>query len=146
MNKRRIGFSRERELARILWKKGFAVIRAPASGAKARKLSYPDIVAIKNRVVLAIEVKTKEKPGTVYIDKRQVKKLLEFTRRSGGLGFIAVKIMDGRGWRFIPIEKLEVTRGGNYRVSIDTIDSGLLLKDIVRLGESITSLDKWLSS
>ncbi|HIC99009.1 MAG TPA: Holliday junction resolvase, partial [Pyrodictiaceae archaeon] len=37
------GFEAERDLARRLWQKGFAVIRAPASGAKTKHYVYPDL-------------------------------------------------------------------------------------------------------
>ncbi len=144
LSKRVRGFSRERELARILYKHGFAVLRAPASGAKTRRLVYPDIVAIKNGVVLVFEVKTREKPSTIYIDKRQFMKLQDFIYRSGGHGFIAVKIMDGRGWRFVPVELVEETRGGNYRVSMEAIEKGYTLRDLVKLCDKTRSLTEWL--
>ncbi len=143
MSRRTRGFSRERELARLLYKRGFAVIRAPASGAKAKRVSYPDIVAIKNSVVLVFEVKTREKPCSIYIDKRQYMKLLDFVERSGGYGFIAVKIMDGRGWRFIPLEMVEETRGGNYKVSVEAIEKGYRLDDIVRLCSKTRCILDW---
>ncbi len=135
MSRRSRGFSKERELARILWRKGFAVLRAPASGSRTRRLAYPDLVALRNGYILVFEVKTREKPGTIYIDRRQFMKLMEFVRRSGGSGYVAVKILDGRGWRFIPIERVEGTRGGNYRVSLEAIENGLRIDDLVRMTE-----------
>ncbi len=133
-NKRRSrGFAHERDLVRKLWEKGFAVIRAPASGAKARRYAVPDIVAIRQGVVLAFEVKTIHDERPVYIPKHQVDKLLEFTKRAGGKPYIAVKIIGVTGWRFIPVEELEETRGGNYRVSVERIHNSLRLPDIVSL-------------
>ncbi len=141
---RRRGISRERELARILWKHGFAVLRAPASGAKTKRLAYPDIVALKNKTILVFEVKTREKPSTIYINKKQYMKLREFVERSGGIGFIAVKIMDGRGWRFIPLDSLEETSGGNYRVSVKSIDEGYTIDYIIKLAEPTEEITKWI--
>jgi len=46
-NRYLIGKRYELELARKLHKYGFAVIRAPASGRKAKRVPYPDIVAIQ---------------------------------------------------------------------------------------------------
>ncbi len=143
MSRRSKGFSRERELARLLWKKGFAVLRAPASGAKTRKLAYPDLVALKKGMIFVFEVKTREKPGIIYIDRKQFMKLMEFIRRSGGQGYIAVKIMDGRGWRFIPIDKVEETRGGNYRVSLENIEKGLRISDLVKIANRTRSITEF---
>ncbi|MEM0282497.1 MAG: Holliday junction resolvase, partial [Desulfurococcaceae archaeon] len=65
MSKSRIrGFSHERDLARKLWDHGLAVMRAPASGSKGKKLLYPDIVAIYKGKVIAVEVKTMKKAKT----------------------------------------------------------------------------------
>ncbi len=133
-NKRRSrGFAHERDLVHKLWEKGFAVVRSPASGAKTRRYAVPDIVAIRQGVVLVFEVKTIHNERPVYIPKHQVDKLLEFTKRAGGRPYIAVKIIGVTGWRFIPIGELEETRGGNYRVSIEKIHSGLRLPDIISL-------------
>ncbi len=143
MSRRSKGFSRERELARLLWKKGFAVLRAPASGAKTRKLAYPDLIALKKGMIFVFEVKTREKPGIIYIDRKQFMKLMEFIRRSGGQGYIAVKIMDGRGWRFIPIDKVEETRGGNYRVSLENIEKGLRISDLVKIADRTRSITEF---
>ena len=143
MSRRSKGFSRERELARLLWKKGFAVLRAPASGAKTRKLAYPDLIALKKGMIFVFEVKTREKPGIIYIDRKQFMKLMEFIRRSGGQGYIAVKIMDGRGWRFIPIDRVEETRGGNYRVSLENIEKGLRISDLVKIADRTRSITEF---
>jgi len=143
LSRRSKGFSRERELARLLWKKGFAVLRAPASGAKTRKLAYPDLIALKKGMIFVFEVKTREKPGIIYIDRKQFMKLMEFIRRSGGQGYIAVKIMDGRGWRFIPIDRVEETRGGNYRVSLENIEKGLRISDLVKIADRTRSITEF---
>ncbi len=48
------GTEYERDLAYKLYQRGWAVIRAPASGAKAKRYLYPDLVAIKKGRILAI--------------------------------------------------------------------------------------------
>ena len=142
--RRQRGFSRERELARILWKNGFAVMRAPASGAKAKRVRYPDLVALKNGRIFVMEVKTRDKPGTIYIDKHQVEKVREFCLRANGVGFIAVKIMDGRGWRFIPIEKLHKTPGGNYKITQDLLDDAMDLRELVNMACGSRKIIEWI--
>lgn len=130
----------ERDLALKLWKKGFAVIRAPASGSKTRRIVYPDLVAIRNGVILVFEVKTIHEKRPIYIRKQQVEKLKEFLKRSGGHGFIAVKIVGSMDWRFIPLDELEETNGGNYKVSIKRLMSSLKISNLV----AITSKNKTL--
>ncbi len=144
--RRRLGFSRERDLARLFWKKGFACIRGPASGAKAKKVVYPDLVAMKNGKIFVIEVKTREKRETIYVEKSKIERLLEFSKRAGGLALVAIKYMGGSGWRFIPIEKLEITPAGNYRISPETVvKKGLTLSDLISIALNTLSLDRFLS-
>lgn len=143
LNRRR-GFAHERDLVLKLWQKGFAVIRAPASGARTRRFAVPDIVAIKNSIVLAFEVKTAKKKKPIYIPKHQVNKLLEFIKRSGGYGFIAVKIVGESGWRFIEIDRLEKTISGNFKVSQDILINSFRLRDLISLVHSNKKLDDYI--
>ncbi len=146
-NKRRQrGFAHERDLVLKLWNKGFAVLRAPASGAKTRRTAVPDVVAIKSGVVYCFEVKTTRKARTIYIPKHQVDKLREFVKRAGGKGFVAVKIIGESGWRFIPVEMLEETGGGNYKVTAETMARGYRLKDLVAMASGNKSLDEYVAS
>ncbi len=140
-NRKRIrGFAHERDLVLRFWRKGFAVIRAPASGSKTRRFAVPDAVAIKNRVIYAFEVKTVSEERIIYIPRHQVEKLVEFTERSGGRGFIAVKVIGSSGWRFIPVENLEETKGGNYRVTPEAMRHGYKLEDLVVLASGNKTL------
>lgn len=102
---KRRGIAAERELAQILWEKGWAVIRGPASGAGVRKRFQPDLIAVKNRVILVFEVKTAGESKPIYIEKRKVDNLKEWSRRAGGEPIIAVKILR-KGWRIHRIENL----------------------------------------
>ena len=145
-SRRRRGFAYERELARELWSRGFACMRAPASGAKVKRRAQPDLVAMKNGVIMVFEVKTRRREGHVYIDSSQVEKLVEFARRAGGMAFIAVKILDGRGWRFVPVEKLSKTRGGSFKAELSEVERGLRLRDLeVLASKGFRSLDEYLS-
>ncbi len=141
---RRRGFSYERDLVARLWASGFAVMRAPASGARARRTIAPDVVAVKNSAVMVFEVKSMKKPRTLYLRREQVDRLREFARRAGGAAMIAVRILDGRGWRFVPVERLEETERG-YKASLDTIDSSLRLRDIVAMADKAARrLDEYM--
>ena len=114
------GYRAERDLVIRLWRLGFAVLRAPASGAKIKRADYPDIVAIKHGKVAVFEVKSRRELSTIYIEEEQLRKLKTFTERAGGKAYIAVKIPRIE-WKFIPIEKLEKTPKGRYKVCKDMI-------------------------
>lgn len=117
----------ENELATILWNMGYAVIRGPSSGGGVRRRFQPDLVAIKNGVVLVFEVKTGSEGEPLYIESSQVVGVQEFARRAGGTAYIAVRFKGGE-WRFHPIETLEVTRKGNFK--IEEPRAGLRLRDL----------------
>lgn len=140
---RRRGFAHERDLARKLWNMGFAVMRAPASGSKAKRTRYPDLVAIMKGTVLAFEVKTTRNPSTIYIKREQVEKLLEFTRRAGGYPFIAVKIIGTGNWRFIPIKELEETSSGNYKITREKLGKGLSIRDLLVIACDHRRIDEY---
>jgi Holliday junction resolvase len=132
------GFHYERELARILYKQGFAVIRAPASGSRAKRVFYPDIVAIYKRSVLVFEVKARSELSDIYIDKYKVERLRDFAERSGGEAYVAVKITSLGEWRVVPISQLWVTEAGNYRVSKFTLERSARLEELVKKVKSDT--------
>ncbi len=128
MNVKEKGVRHERELAEELWERGWAVVRGPASGSGARKRFQPDIVAARDGVIVAFEVKRVSDPSKpLYINKRQVTGLLEWARRAGGRAFIAVRI-PGVGWRFHDAEGLEDTGGGSLKISKPS--SGLKLIEL----------------
>jgi len=130
---RRRGFSHERDLASRLWRLGFAVMRAPASGSKAKRMVYPDLVAMWRGRIFAFEVKTAKQPRIIYVPKHQVDKLLEFSKRSGAVPFIAVKIINHTGWRFVKLEMLEKTSSNNYRITLEIINKALKMRDLMAL-------------
>ncbi len=122
-NKAKIkGFRIERELVRLLWRKGFAVIRGPASGARAKRIFYPDIVAMYKGTILVFEVKYRTKVETLYIPLNKVFRLREFAERAGGRAYLAVKIGDLRHWKIIPLDLvLNNVVGTNVRVDKELI-------------------------
>jgi len=115
------GYRAERELVHILWRLGFAVMRAPASGARIRKAEYPDVVAIMKGRVAVFEVKSRAEPSGLYIEPEQIKKLLDFAERAGGIPYIAVKIPH-KEWKFVKVVRKEDGEGKTYKVSKEDIE------------------------
>ncbi len=106
------GARAERELMELLWKRGYAVVRSAGSG----NTYAPDVIAIREGVVLAFECKAWKKKE-VYIPSHQMEKMLEWRKRSGAELYLAWKY-PYRGWFFIPIYLL-TKRGSNYVVTLD---------------------------
>ena len=131
----------ERELARKLYKRGWAVVRAPASGAKNKSYPVPDLVAVKRNYVAVFEVKTAKDERPIYIPKRQIAILREWVKRAGAEAFIAVKILDGRGWRLYPIEVLEEKEESYKLLPV----GGLTLDELEVKVNSQFSLEKWIT-
>jgi Holliday junction resolvase len=128
---KRKGTRAEVELARLLWERGYAVVRGPSSGGGVRRRFQPDIVAMKNGVILVIEVKTARRPGDpVYVESHKVLGLEEFARRAGARPLIGVRVKGGE-WRFHELSSLKVTRGGNFKV--ERASSGMRLRDLDEL-------------
>lgn len=115
------GYRAERELVHTLWRLGFAVMRAPASGARIRKAEYPDVVAIMKGRVAVFEVKSRAKPTGLYVELDQVRKLLDFAERAGGVPYIAVKLPH-KEWKFVKVSRESVKESKTYRVSKEDIE------------------------
>lgn len=127
------GIGDERELVNKLWRYGFAVMRAPASGS-ATKMMRPDIIAGNAQLSLqfAIEVKT-TRNKVIYITKESVDQLVEFAKCFGCEPILAIKFKGFRkgSWIFVSPRKLEITGAGNYKIS---------QRDALRVGVDLESL------
>jgi Holliday junction resolvase len=117
----------ENELATILWGLGYAVVRGPSSGGGVKRRFQPDLVVARSGVILVFEVKTGRGGEPVYIDSSQVLGVQDFARRAGGVAYIAVRL-EGGEWRFHPLDSLEMTRKGNFKISDP--QKGLRLRDL----------------
>jgi len=130
------GIDDERSLMNLLWAKGFAVMRAPASGA-ATKMPRPDIIAGKRAKGLqyAIEAKTTHEK-VLYAEKESIDQLLLFADTFGCKPLLAVKFKGRkRSWLFLPPSSLSPTKGNNYRLSYDdALARGMDLKTIAGEG------------
>ena len=68
------GYDAERELVHMLRDAGFSAIRVPVSAPSKEPL--PDVFAIKDNIIIAVEVKAQVRYA--YYKKDQVQKLFEF--------------------------------------------------------------------
>ena len=75
MNPRNSGKYYEYKTLQILELEGFKAVRIPASATGKQPL--PDIIAVKNNTIYAIEVKSTSQ-DYVYVDNFQINKLFEF--------------------------------------------------------------------
>ena len=129
------GIRDERELVNKLWRHGFAVLRAPASGS-ATKMMRPDIIAGNAQISLqiAIEVKTTWNK-VLYVARESIDQLVAFAKRFGCQPILAVKFKGFRkvSWIFIPPEALKITGAGNYKITReDALQVGKDLDSFVR--------------
>ncbi|MDR1819075.1 MAG: Holliday junction resolvase [Methanobrevibacter sp.] len=123
------GSKEERDLVHMFWDKGFAAMRAPASGG-ATKRPLPDVLAGNSKKYLAIEVKT-TKSEIIYIDSSQIDGLNEFCEIFGAEPYIGVKFKNTK-WLFLSIETIIKTRGQNYKVDKNlALEKGLDLDEII---------------
>jgi holliday junction resolvase Hjr len=111
------GDRRERELVNALDEAGFAVMRAPASGA-ATERELPDVLAGDGEVFYAIEAKSSS-GNPIYLTGEEVEALTYFARNFGAKPRICVRF-DREDWYFFHPADLYVTDGGNYRVKKET--------------------------
>ncbi|BEP17559.1 Holliday junction resolvase Hjc [Pyrofollis japonicus] len=145
MNRRKRGFRAERELVQKLWSRGFAVIRGPASGSGARKIFYPDVVAIYKGNVYVFEVKYRSnKDHIIYLDKEKVRKLKDFAARANAQTLLAVRFKGGK-WYIIPLDSQSLEDvGTRYKVNIQKLKA-IELEEFIRNVVN-NRLDKYINN
>jgi Holliday junction resolvase len=128
------GIQDERNLVRLLWKRGFAVVRAPASGA-ATPMPRPDIIAGHSGrgVQFAIEVKTTRKE-TLYVARKSVRQLIDFSERFGCRPILAIKFKGKRRpWVFMDPQQLDKTPAYNFKTTFtEAVHRGFDIQTLVR--------------
>ena len=124
------GKSAELELARLLSRAGFFVMRAPASGRGCKHTVYPDLVAIRHGLVFIFEVKLRKHRDTIHISKDKVEQLKWVLRRTGGNAFIAVKVQNDKEWYFFTLDMLE-EQGDRYAITVRMFDKALKIGDVL---------------
>jgi Holliday junction resolvase len=111
------GDRRERELVNRLDERGFAVMRAPASGS-ATDRELPDVLAGDGDAFYAIEAKSSA-GDPIYLDGQEIENLVYFAQNFGAAPKVGVRF-DHEDWYFFHPADLYVTDGGNYRVKKET--------------------------
>jgi Holliday junction resolvase len=136
VNQNAKGDRRERELVNLLDERGFAVMRAPASGS-ATERELPDVLAGDGEDFYAIEAKSSS-GRPVYLDGTEVENLVYFARNFGAKPRVAVRF-DREDWYFFHPGDLHVTDGGNYRVKKETaLAEGVDLAELTGESRKVT--------
>jgi len=117
----------EYKLMLQLKKAGYFVLRAPASGSKAKRFTYIDVIAIKSGLILLFEVKRRQKRDTILFSKEQIDKLREAEEITGGHAYIAVYIDSDKKWYVFTIDQLE-DKGNHYLLSAYEFENAMSLK------------------
>ena len=124
----------EFKLGRLLLRRGYFVMRAPASGRRAKRFRYPDLVAIRRGRVLLFEVKLRKHRDTIHIDWGQVESLRYASQLCGGEAYIAVYVSEEKEWFFFGIDDLEVQEHGEgkrYVITVGMYERAKRLDDVV---------------
>jgi len=106
MGSKEKGSNAERELIHLFWStKKWTACRVAGSGSM--KYPSPDIIANKAGLTLAIECKSTGSKYQ-YLEKREVKELVEYAKASGARPLVAVRF-NRLPWRFLDPEDLKET-------------------------------------
>ena len=111
------GANAEREMARILWDYGFAMVRAAGSGKST--LPSPDMVAVKNGRIIAFECKA-WKGKYLNIEHEQMDELVQWCKMANAEFFIAWKVPH-KGWFLINKKDMKKTEK-SYAISVETAE------------------------
>jgi Holliday junction resolvase len=96
----------------------------------------PDIVAGNGKVRYAIEAKARS-GDTVYLSGRECEDLVYVAQCFAGKARIAVRF-DYQDWLFMHPGDLNVTDGGNYRVTRETaIEKGRDIDEVLMTGREV---------
>ncbi len=133
------GDRRERELVNILDENGFAVMRAPSSGAGTDR-ELPDVLAGNGIDFFAIEAKSSA-GDPIYLTEEEVKGLKFFSTNFGAEPRIGVRF-DREDWYFFDPDELYRTDSGNYRVKKEkALADGTDLREFVGDSERASLAD-----
>jgi Holliday junction resolvase len=129
------GSKEERDLVHLLWEKGFAAMRAPASGGATKK-PLPDVLAGNSKKYLAIEVKTTSK-DLIYVDSSQIDGLFAFSEIFGAEPYLGVKFKQ-TSWIFLKPDSIAKTKSQNYKIEKKSvIEIGLDIDEILGIDKQM---------
>jgi Holliday junction resolvase len=120
------GARSERELLNRLYDSGWSVIRSAGSGVNALG---PDIIAVKDRVMMAFECKAWEK-NRLSIDPEAYQKLFEWQNNTKFPTYIAWR-MNGKGWFFLTLDELKHGEKDHSITRIRTLEINRLYDNIL---------------
>ena len=123
----------EYKLMEELKKRGFFVIRSPASGRRSKRFFYPDIVAIRKKRILIVESKMYSDKRGLYIPKNQWKKLKWIQNITGGEAYVSVYYKDIAEFILVHIDTYDKKTERYYvwsRKSV--IEKGRTIDELVR--------------
>jgi len=133
------GNRRERELVNALDDRGFAVMRAPASGS-ATERELPDVLAGDGDAFFAVEAKSSS-GDPIYLTGEEVEALVYFSQNFGASPKIGVRF-DREDWYFFHPAAVHQTDGGNYRVKKETaVEDGQHIDDLGGGGDDDDATD-----
>lgn len=121
------GDRRERELVNMLDERGFAVMRAPASGS-ATERELPDVLAGDDGEFYAFEAKSSG-GDPIYIPQREVDGLRFFATNFGARPRLAFRF-DYKDWYFFRPTDVYRTDSGNYRMKEENVEGGEMLGEL----------------
>jgi holliday junction resolvase Hjr len=128
MNRKSKGINAERDLLHMFWEKGWAALRAPASGSM--RLPSPDLIASNKVRVVAIECKT-SKAKSKYFQPEDLDDLKAFSSVFGAEPWVAVKFNNEK-WYFINPEDLNKTEKG-FSINLEFAKNrGLLFEEFLQ--------------
>ena len=120
----RKGANAERELMHLFFNEGFSVVRIAGSGTSP--LPAPDIIAIRNGRIVAVECKAR-KSKNLAITVGQIGELTEWAEKAGGEAWVAWKV-PRKGWFFLKSEQMKNT-GKFFTISLkNAMEKGLLFE------------------
>lgn len=121
------GDRRERQLVNSLDDRGYAVLRAPASGS-ATERELPDVLAGDDGDFYAFEAKSSG-GDPIYVDAEEVEGLVYFADNFGAEPRIAARF-DRCDWAFFDPHDLHHTPSGNVRVKEEDLSDGDRFEDL----------------
>ncbi len=120
------GARSERELLNIFYNMGYSVLRSAGSGVNSLG---PDIIAIKDKICIAIECKAWEK-NRLSIDLDGYKKLFDWEQNTKFPTYVAWR-MNGKGWFFIKLEELKQGERDYSITRIKVLEMNRILDNIL---------------
>ncbi len=120
------GARSERELLNRLYENGWSVLRSAGSGVNALG---PDIIAVKDRLMLAFECKAWEK-NRLSIDPDAYEKLREWHDNTKFPTYVAWR-MNGKGWFFVTLDELKHGDKDHSITKLRTLEINRLFEAVV---------------